>query len=86
MVAAGCNRCKSIWYQLCQYCHEYAKSNEGDCKINLICASYEPYTKRSSPAKVGRPQGKLVRFDTRNRGGVANRIAGSQSSYASCRQ
>jgi hypothetical protein len=52
MLAAACNRCKSTWYQLCQYCHEYAKSNQGDCKINLICASYEPYTKRRTPAKV----------------------------------
>jgi len=37
IVAAGCKHCKSIWYQLCQYYHEYAKSNQGDCKINLIC-------------------------------------------------
>jgi len=52
MVAADCSHCKSIWYQLCQYCHEYAKSNQGDCKINLICASYEPQLKRRTPAKV----------------------------------
>ena len=42
----------SIWYQLCQYCHEYAKSNQGDCKIDLICASYEPHLKWRTPVKV----------------------------------
>jgi len=52
MAAAGCNRCISIRYQLCQYYHEYAKSNQGDSKINLICTSYEPHLKRRTPAKV----------------------------------
>ena len=51
----GCSWLQPLQIYLLSTIIEYAKSNQGEWKINLICASYEPYTKRSSPAKVTRP-------------------------------